>query len=166
MEFQLNINSRASDLLAQFHRQFLRSPDNGKGKMRRYELQQCSNLDTLFLTSLDFYMCRNGSVVYPDCALYEVGGNIGEFFFLVVHQCWHLHVFLLTEQMRVSRSYVMKCAGTKETWACASAVIRADKCLLHTCLCPHMREKTSCENFSVQPSDGKSHTRCDVMWYL
>ncbi|XP_028262774.1 rho GTPase-activating protein 40 isoform X2 [Parambassis ranga] len=55
MEFQLNINSRASDLLAQFHRQFLRSPDNGKGKMR-----------------------RNGSVVYPDCALYEVGGNIGE----------------------------------------------------------------------------------------
>ncbi|XP_041837464.1 rho GTPase-activating protein 40 isoform X2 [Melanotaenia boesemani] len=55
MEFQLSINSRTSDLLAQFHRQFLRSPENGKGKMR-----------------------RNGSVVYPDCALYEVGGNIGE----------------------------------------------------------------------------------------
>lgn len=55
MEFQLNINSRASDLLAQFHRQFLRSPDNGKGKTR-----------------------KNGSVAFPDCALYEVGGNIGE----------------------------------------------------------------------------------------
>uniref|UniRef100_A0A3Q3FBV4 Rho GTPase activating protein 40 n=1 Tax=Labrus bergylta TaxID=56723 RepID=A0A3Q3FBV4_9LABR len=55
MEFKLNINSRASDLLAQFHRQCLRSPENGKGKMR-----------------------RNGSVAYPDCALYEVGGNIGE----------------------------------------------------------------------------------------
>ncbi|XP_069390577.1 rho GTPase-activating protein 40 isoform X9 [Paralichthys olivaceus] len=55
MEFQLNINSRTSDLLAQFHRQSLRSPENGKGKMR-----------------------RNGSVAYPDCALYEVGGNIGE----------------------------------------------------------------------------------------
>ncbi|XP_005805330.2 rho GTPase-activating protein 40 isoform X1 [Xiphophorus maculatus] len=55
MEFQLNINCRTSDLLAQFYRQFLRSPENGKGKMR-----------------------RNGSVGYPDCALYEVGGNIGE----------------------------------------------------------------------------------------
>ncbi|KAL7408310.1 hypothetical protein ABVT39_021285 [Epinephelus coioides] len=55
MEYQLNINSRASDLLAQFQRQSLRSPDNGKGKMR-----------------------RNGAVAYPDCALYEVGGNIGE----------------------------------------------------------------------------------------
>ncbi|KAM7006515.1 rho GTPase-activating protein 40 isoform 1-T1 [Tautogolabrus adspersus] len=55
MEFKLNINSRASDLLAQFHRQCLRSPENGKGKMR-----------------------RNGSVTHPDCALYEVGGNIGE----------------------------------------------------------------------------------------
>lgn len=55
MDFQLNLNSRASDLLAQFYRQFLRSPENGKGKMR-----------------------RNGSVAYSDCALYEVGGNIGE----------------------------------------------------------------------------------------
>ncbi|XP_027859155.1 rho GTPase-activating protein 40 isoform X3 [Xiphophorus couchianus] len=55
MEFQLNINCRTSDLLAQFYRQFLRSPENGKGKMQ-----------------------RNGSVGYPDCALYEVGGNIGE----------------------------------------------------------------------------------------
>lgn len=35
MEFQLSINSRASDLLTQFQRQSLRSPDNGKGKMRR-----------------------------------------------------------------------------------------------------------------------------------
>ncbi|XP_069003327.1 rho GTPase-activating protein 40 isoform X4 [Embiotoca jacksoni] len=55
MEFQININSRTSDVLAQFQRQFLRSPENGKGKMR-----------------------RNSSVAYPDCALYEVGGNIGE----------------------------------------------------------------------------------------
>ncbi|XP_067361449.1 rho GTPase-activating protein 40 isoform X3 [Channa argus] len=56
MEFQLSIDSQASDLLAQFQHQFLRSPENGKGKMRS----------------------RNGSVVYPDCALYEIGGNIGE----------------------------------------------------------------------------------------
>ncbi|XP_037535359.1 rho GTPase-activating protein 40 [Nematolebias whitei] len=55
MEFQLGINTRTSDLLEQFQRQFFRSPTNGKGKMR-----------------------RNGSVTYPDCALYEVGGNIGE----------------------------------------------------------------------------------------
>nr|XP_046239172.1 rho GTPase-activating protein 40 isoform X2 [Scatophagus argus] len=55
MEYELNINSRASDLLAQFHRQSLGGLENGKGKMR-----------------------RNGSVAYPDCALYEVGGNIGE----------------------------------------------------------------------------------------
>ncbi|XP_058487154.1 rho GTPase-activating protein 40 [Solea solea] len=55
MEFQLNINSRTSDLLAQFHRQFVHSPENRKGKMR-----------------------RNGSVASPDCGLYEVGGNIGE----------------------------------------------------------------------------------------
>ncbi|XP_006810064.1 rho GTPase-activating protein 40-like, partial [Neolamprologus brichardi] len=53
MDYQLNLNSRASDLLAQFYRQFLRSPENGKGKMR-----------------------RNGSVAHSDCALYEVGGNI------------------------------------------------------------------------------------------
>ncbi|XP_003973503.2 rho GTPase-activating protein 40 isoform X1 [Takifugu rubripes] len=52
MEYQLEVSSRASDLLAQFH---LRSSENGKGKLR-----------------------RNGSVAYPDCALYEVGGNIGE----------------------------------------------------------------------------------------
>ncbi|KAM3621929.1 uncharacterized protein V6R79_017943 [Siganus canaliculatus] len=55
MEYQLSFSSRASDLLAQFHRQFVRSPENGKGKTR-----------------------RNGYVSYPDCALYEVGGNIGE----------------------------------------------------------------------------------------
>ncbi|KAM3877605.1 rho GTPase-activating protein 40 [Diretmus argenteus] len=55
MEIQVNVNSRASDLLAQFHRQFLCSPANGKGKTR-----------------------RNGSAAYPDCAIYEVGGNIGE----------------------------------------------------------------------------------------
>lgn len=55
MEFQLNINSRTSDLLAQFQRQCHRSPEKGKSKMR-----------------------RNGSVVFPDCAVYEVGGNIGE----------------------------------------------------------------------------------------
>lgn len=55
MEVQVTINSRASDLLTQFHRQFLHSPDKGKGKLR-----------------------RNGSVAYPDCGIYEVGGNIGE----------------------------------------------------------------------------------------
>lgn len=36
MEFQLNMNSRASDLLTQFQRQFLLSPENGKGKTRKY----------------------------------------------------------------------------------------------------------------------------------
>ena len=35
MEVQVTITSRASDLLAQFHRQFLRSPDKSKGKLRR-----------------------------------------------------------------------------------------------------------------------------------
>ncbi|KAG7267093.1 hypothetical protein CRUP_011199 [Coryphaenoides rupestris] len=55
MEVQVTITSRASDLLAQFHRQFLRSPDKSKGKLR-----------------------RNGSTAYLDCAIYEVGGNIGE----------------------------------------------------------------------------------------
>nr|XP_015814658.2 rho GTPase-activating protein 40 isoform X2 [Nothobranchius furzeri] len=55
LEFHLNINSRTVDLLEQFQRQYIRSPANGKGKMR-----------------------RNGSAVFPDCALYEVGGNIGE----------------------------------------------------------------------------------------
>ncbi|XP_036839088.1 rho GTPase-activating protein 40 isoform X2 [Oncorhynchus mykiss] len=50
MEVQVNISSRASDLLAQFHRH-LCSSDNTK---------------------------RNGSVSHPDCAIYEVGGNIGE----------------------------------------------------------------------------------------
>ncbi|KAM4613080.1 rho GTPase-activating protein 40 isoform 2-T2 [Polymixia lowei] len=55
MEVQVTINSRASDLIAQFQRQFIRSPDKGKGKLR-----------------------RNGSVAFPDCAIYEVGGNIGE----------------------------------------------------------------------------------------
>ncbi|KAF7666679.1 hypothetical protein LDENG_00096770 [Lucifuga dentata] len=55
MEVQVNINSRASDLIAQFHRQFPCSPEKGKGKLR-----------------------RNGFVAFPDCAIYEVGGNIGE----------------------------------------------------------------------------------------
>ncbi|XP_026204557.1 rho GTPase-activating protein 40 isoform X2 [Anabas testudineus] len=55
MEFQLSVNSKAFELLTQFQRQFLRSPDNGKGKLR-----------------------RNGSMAYSECALYEVGGNIGE----------------------------------------------------------------------------------------
>jgi hypothetical protein len=35
MEVQVTVTSRASDLLAQFHRQFLRSPDKSKGKLRR-----------------------------------------------------------------------------------------------------------------------------------
>ncbi|XP_029908189.1 rho GTPase-activating protein 40 isoform X1 [Myripristis murdjan] len=55
MEVQVNVSSRASDLLAQFQRQFMSTPENGKGKLR-----------------------RNGSITYPECAIYEVGGNIGE----------------------------------------------------------------------------------------
>ncbi|XP_075997419.1 rho GTPase-activating protein 40 isoform X2 [Genypterus blacodes] len=55
MEVRINANSRASDLLAQFHHQFPCSPEKGKSKVR-----------------------RNGSAAYPDCAIYEVGGNIGE----------------------------------------------------------------------------------------
>ncbi|KAL4655763.1 rho GTPase-activating protein 40 [Arapaima gigas] len=54
MEVRLNVSSRASDLLAQFHQDLCRS-DNSKGQLR-----------------------RNGSLSYPDCAIYEVGGNIGE----------------------------------------------------------------------------------------
>uniref|UniRef100_A0A8C9V3D1 Rho GTPase activating protein 40 n=1 Tax=Scleropages formosus TaxID=113540 RepID=A0A8C9V3D1_SCLFO len=50
MEVHLNVNCRASDLLAQFHQDLCRS-DNSKG---------------------------NGSSSYPECAIYEVGGNIGE----------------------------------------------------------------------------------------
>ncbi|MEQ2193338.1 hypothetical protein XENOCAPTIV_010794 [Xenoophorus captivus] len=40
---ELNINSRTSDLLTQFYRQFLRSPENGNGKMRRYETRAVLN---------------------------------------------------------------------------------------------------------------------------
>lgn len=38
MEYQLEVNSRASDLLAQFH---LRGSENGKGKLRRCESRSC-----------------------------------------------------------------------------------------------------------------------------
>ncbi|XP_035243109.1 rho GTPase-activating protein 40 isoform X1 [Anguilla anguilla] len=54
MEVRLNVNSRASDLLARVQQELCAS-DNGKGPLR-----------------------RNGSVALPDCAVYEVGGNIGE----------------------------------------------------------------------------------------
>ncbi|XP_054641603.1 rho GTPase-activating protein 40 isoform X2 [Dunckerocampus dactyliophorus] len=55
MELHIDSGSRASDVLNHFYQQFLRSPENGKGQRR-----------------------RNGSVSFSDCALYEVGGNIGE----------------------------------------------------------------------------------------
>ncbi|XP_048054612.1 rho GTPase-activating protein 40 [Megalobrama amblycephala] len=54
MEFRLTINSRASDLMSQFYKE-LHASDNGRGLLK-----------------------RNGSTTYPDCAIYEVGGNIGE----------------------------------------------------------------------------------------
>ncbi|KAL2091429.1 hypothetical protein ACEWY4_013692 [Coilia grayii] len=54
IEVRLTMNSRAADLLAQFHRE-THTSDNGKGPHR-----------------------RNGSVLYRDYAVYEVGGNIGE----------------------------------------------------------------------------------------
>lgn len=54
MEFRLTMHSRASDLMSQFYKEFNTS-DNGKGLLK-----------------------RNGSTTYPDCAIYEVGGNIGE----------------------------------------------------------------------------------------
>ncbi|XP_059426292.1 rho GTPase-activating protein 40-like isoform X1 [Carassius carassius] len=54
MEFRLTINSRASDLMSQFYKE-LHTSDNSRGLLK-----------------------RNGSTTYPDCALYEVGGNIGE----------------------------------------------------------------------------------------
>lgn len=74
--------------------------------------------DALGVVSLN----RNGSVAAPDCALYEVGGNIGEWTrrlhrFLWPERRWHLHVFLLTELMRVARPHVMNCAIAKETQA-------------------------------------------------
>ncbi|KAJ8259421.1 hypothetical protein GJAV_G00169080 [Gymnothorax javanicus] len=55
MEVWLTANSRASDLLARVHQE-LRVSENGKGSSKS----------------------RNGSVVLPECAVYEVGGNIGE----------------------------------------------------------------------------------------
>ncbi|XP_029630231.1 rho GTPase-activating protein 40 isoform X1 [Salmo trutta] len=58
MEVKVNINSRASDLLAQFYRH-LYSSDNTKGLLKRNGLV-------------------NDLGSYPDCAMYEVGGNIGE----------------------------------------------------------------------------------------
>ncbi|XP_051569027.1 rho GTPase-activating protein 40-like isoform X2 [Myxocyprinus asiaticus] len=54
MEFRLTVNSRAADLLSQFYKE-LHTSDNSRGIIR-----------------------RNGSTNYPDCAIYEVGGNIGE----------------------------------------------------------------------------------------
>uniref|UniRef100_A0A8C4GNM3 Rho-GAP domain-containing protein n=1 Tax=Dicentrarchus labrax TaxID=13489 RepID=A0A8C4GNM3_DICLA len=56
MEYQLTTNSRASDLLAQFQRQSLRSPENGKGKMRRYG-EHCLDPDTHLL---DLYNSNHG----------------------------------------------------------------------------------------------------------
>ncbi|XP_056607030.1 rho GTPase-activating protein 40 [Triplophysa dalaica] len=53
MEFRLTIHSRASDLMSQFYKE-LNTSENGKGLLK-----------------------RNGSTT-PDCAIYEVGGNIGE----------------------------------------------------------------------------------------
>uniref|UniRef100_A0A665TEG7 Rho-GAP domain-containing protein n=1 Tax=Echeneis naucrates TaxID=173247 RepID=A0A665TEG7_ECHNA len=75
MEFQLTVNSRTSDLLAQFHRQFLRSPENGKGKIRRCSTTKSLKGSTLsnhmFLTGehcldtdvhlLDLYNCNPGA---------------------------------------------------------------------------------------------------------
>lgn len=62
---------------------------------------------------------RNGSVASPDCALYEVGGNIGEWknpqHFMGWKQCWHLHVFMLIELMRGARPYVINGVNAKET---------------------------------------------------
>ncbi|XP_030634971.1 rho GTPase-activating protein 40 [Chanos chanos] len=54
MEVLLNTNSRTADLLILVHKE-LCSSDNGKALLR-----------------------RNGSLTYPDCVVYEVGGNIGE----------------------------------------------------------------------------------------
>ncbi|XP_061689172.1 rho GTPase-activating protein 40 isoform X2 [Syngnathoides biaculeatus] len=55
MDFQIHSDSLASDLLTQFYQQFILSPETGKTQRR-----------------------RNGSMSYSECALYEVGGNIGE----------------------------------------------------------------------------------------
>ncbi|XP_073726672.1 rho GTPase-activating protein 40 isoform X1 [Misgurnus anguillicaudatus] len=54
MEFHLTINSRASDLMSQFYKE-LHTSDNSKSLLK-----------------------RNGMTSSPDCAIYEVGGNIGE----------------------------------------------------------------------------------------
>ncbi|XP_065130902.2 LOW QUALITY PROTEIN: rho GTPase-activating protein 40 [Paramisgurnus dabryanus] len=54
MEFRLTINSRASDLMSQFYKE-LHTSDNSKSLLK-----------------------RNGMTSSPDCAIYEVGGNIGE----------------------------------------------------------------------------------------
>lgn len=73
-------------------------------------------------TSCYIFAYRNGSFAYPDCAIYEVGGNIGRwkdepFLSDWSDMLWHLHVFLLIELMRLARSYAMNCASTRETLA-------------------------------------------------
>uniref|UniRef100_A0A3Q3W5T6 Rho-GAP domain-containing protein n=1 Tax=Mola mola TaxID=94237 RepID=A0A3Q3W5T6_MOLML len=75
MEYQLNINSRASDLLAQFHHQSLRSPDNGKGKVRRCDAAQCVD-DHIFLC----VFCAGEHCLDPDTHLLDLynSNNGGE----------------------------------------------------------------------------------------
>ncbi|XP_061074812.1 rho GTPase-activating protein 40 [Conger conger] len=55
MEVRLNSTSRAADLLARVQQELCSSEPNGRGGLR-----------------------RNGSLAFPDLAVYEVGGNIGE----------------------------------------------------------------------------------------
>lgn len=95
----------------------------------------------------DLFSDRNGAVLYPDCALYEVGGNIGKLKSLHCSlwskQGWHSHVFLLIELMRVARSYVMKCASAKQTWAVHLQLSeQTNAYYTHTRLCCHRRVDT------------------------
>lgn len=85
---------------------------------------------------------RNGSVAHSDCALYEVGGNIGEWKCsptgaALTFACLSAH--WAHECSEVLRNEVYK---RQRDTSSASAVIRADKCLLHTCLRAHMRADT------------------------
>lgn len=140
MDYQLNLNSRASDLLAQFYRQFLRSPENGKGKMRRYDITILKKMFLMHPAVLHESVCSYMWLVKnknrPSCMVSRVclstgtarwrirtapctkwaGISVSESVLRPV-QHWHLRVFLLTEPTSVARSYVMKCTSAKETRA-------------------------------------------------
>lgn len=70
--------------MSQFYKE-LNTSDNGKGLLKRYEHEHTHIpiplpiYNHLLKNILLRLSRRNGSTTYPDCAIYEVGGNIGKF---------------------------------------------------------------------------------------